>query len=206
MLDQESYIDVDARSKAEDILELDSTGTLEKKLKDAVEDATDPKGLDEDVKELSFDDKLDDDKVAYFLNLFLAICISTHNAQLEEMYYRVRDPSEGVKIRVPTMKKDKCAPAGLPSPTSLLTRTCRYFKATDLVSWAIKSASLAEADAVRFGQQLKDKGYISKRHDENLKASATAFANDTTSWRFAVCPCRSDEAHRSCRRTSTVSR
>ena len=63
MLDQESYIDVDARSEAEDILELDSSGTLEKKLKDAVEDAADPKGLDEDVKELSFDEKLDDDKV-----------------------------------------------------------------------------------------------------------------------------------------------
>ena len=62
----------------------------------------------------------------------------------------------------------------------------RYFKASDLVTWATKSASMSEAEAVRFGQQLKEKGYLFKRHDENLKSSATAFVNDTTSWRFSV--------------------
>ncbi len=54
-----------------------------------------------------------------------------------------------------------------------------------MVAWASKALSMGESEAVRLGQNLKDRGYVQKRHDD-LKSSAANFANDHTSWRFSV--------------------
>lgn len=51
------------KKKADEIIELDEKGALERKLKDALEDAADTRGLEDDVKELTFDDKYEEEKV-----------------------------------------------------------------------------------------------------------------------------------------------